>query len=162
MILDRRVINPGARPQHRGPYGSRDSVCGELPLRTGVAAGRVRTTVGGCDYKKKRHRGVAWRFFFSSYLRHRGVAWRFFFFFLFFFSVVNPLAAVGLLFIRRRLSDEDPPAGDRPNHQPKRGEACLVVSAGRPGGVNGVSRVDRQRSIVWFARTRRIDKTREL
>ena len=35
-----------------------------------------------------------------------------------FFSVVNSLAAVGLL-TRRRLSDDDPPAGDRPNHQPK-------------------------------------------
>ena len=32
---------------------------------------------------------------------------------------MNSLAAVGLLLTRRRLSDEDPPAGDRPNHQPK-------------------------------------------
>ena len=30
--------------------GARESVCGELPLRTGVAAGRVRTTVGGCEW----------------------------------------------------------------------------------------------------------------
>ena len=49
---------------------------------------------------------------------------------------IGQIIAVGLLFIRRRLSDEDPPAGDRPNHQPKEERHAWLSAQAGQGGVN--------------------------